>query len=213
MSLGGDKRLGPQLQRRILAFLAGEASTEVVAGDLGRRLEAQGATTDGTLVVHAQNVVVADTLEDRVAKELREVQDVMMKSYIESFKQSLGAWPDCPSTEAMEQRQALWHVFRAPLRVLGGRPDLRRLARHEPRGVAQILDPLCLQALSEPGILVEWGLWDQAPEGWERMTTTPRYAVGRRVLVRGKVSFKPSDPDFMCLGGGEEALRSWKGRS
>lgn len=53
MSLGGDKRLGPQLQRRILAFLAGEASTEVVAGDLGRRLEAQGATTDGTLVVHA----------------------------------------------------------------------------------------------------------------------------------------------------------------
>lgn len=33
------------------------------------------------------------------------------------------------------------------------------------------------------------------------MTTTPRYAVGRRVLVRGKVSFKPSDPDFMCPGG------------
>lgn len=30
------------------------------------------------------------------------------------------------------------------------------------------------------------------------MKTTSRYAVDRRVLVRGKVSVKPSDPNFMC---------------
>ena len=53
MSLGGDKRLGPQLQRRILAFLAGEASQEAVSGSLEKRLEAKGATTAGKLVVHA----------------------------------------------------------------------------------------------------------------------------------------------------------------
>lgn len=52
MSLGGDKRLGPQLQRRILAFLAGEASQEAVSGSLEKRLEAKGATTAGKLVVH-----------------------------------------------------------------------------------------------------------------------------------------------------------------
>lgn len=74
-----------------------------------------------------------------------------------------GFW--CPNAEAMEQRQALWHVFRAPLWHFGGRPSLRRLAGHEPRGVTQILDPCRVQALSEPGILVEWGLWDRAPEG------------------------------------------------
>ena len=53
MSLGGDPRLGPQLQRRILAFLAGEASQEAAAGSLEKRLEAKGATTAGKLVVHA----------------------------------------------------------------------------------------------------------------------------------------------------------------
>jgi hypothetical protein len=36
-----------------LAFLAGEASQEAVAGSLEKRLEAKGATTAGKLVVHA----------------------------------------------------------------------------------------------------------------------------------------------------------------
>jgi len=64
MSLGGDKRLGPQLQRRILAFLAGEASQEAVSGSLEKRLEAKGATTAGKLVVHACLGVFDDDDDD-----------------------------------------------------------------------------------------------------------------------------------------------------
>lgn len=37
-------------------------------------------------------MVVAETLEAGVARELRAVEEVMMKSCIESFKQSLDAW-------------------------------------------------------------------------------------------------------------------------
>lgn len=52
MSLGSDPQLGPQLQRRILAFLAGEVAAPV-AGALEKRLEAKAATAAGQLVVHA----------------------------------------------------------------------------------------------------------------------------------------------------------------
>ncbi|CAE6946160.1 EPHX2, partial [Symbiodinium sp. CCMP2456] len=88
MSLGGDKQLGPQLQRRIVAFLAGEAPDEAVGGGLEKRLEAKGATTAGKLVVHAQNVVVADALDNagEVARALREVEDPR-KLAIAEFRQ------------------------------------------------------------------------------------------------------------------------------
>lgn len=36
--------------------------------------------------------------------------------------------------------------------------------------------------------------------GWERMKSTCRYGVERRVLVRGKVGTKPADANFMCHG-------------
>eukprot|EP00434_Breviolum_minutum_P024226 symbB.v1.2.021391.t1/scaffold1840.1/size99223/5 len=177
MSLGGDKRLGPQLQRRILAFLAGEASQEAVSGSLEKRLEAKGATTAGKLVVHAQNVVVADALEDAggVAKALREVEDPT-KAAVEQFRQ---LWTSGKLQALYSERLVGSSASSATL--FGALPDMSP------------------EALSDPNILVELGLWSSAPEGWERMKTTSRYAVDRRVLVRGKVSVKPSDPNFMCL--------------
>lgn len=177
MSLGGDKRLGPQLQRRILAFLAGEASQEAVAGSLEKRLEAKGATTAGKLVVHAQNVVVADALEDAggVAKALREVED--------------------PTKAAVEQFRQLWSSGKLQAlyaeRLTGSSASSASLF-----GALPEMSP---EALSDPSILVELGLWSAAPEGWERMKSTCRYGVDRRVLVRGKVGTKPADANFMSL--------------
>eukprot|EP00913_Durusdinium_trenchii_P028693 g26909.t1 len=176
MSLGSDPQLGPQLQRRILAFLAGEVAAPV-AGALEKRLEAKAATAAGQLVVHAQNVVVADALADAgdVAKQLREVAD--------------------PTLAAVQQFKELWSAGRLAAlyaqRLTGSSASSAALF-----GALPEMSP---EALSDPNILVNLGLWSQAPEGWERMRHTPRYCVGRKVLVRQKVIFKPSDSDFMCV--------------
>ncbi|CAE7035374.1 Khc [Symbiodinium natans] len=177
MSLGGDKQLGPQLQRRIVSFLAGEAPDEAVGVGLEKRLEAKGATTAGKLVVHAQNVVVADALDNagEVARALREVEDPR-KLAISEFRQ---LWTTGKLPALYSERLAGSSASSASL--FGALPDMSP------------------EALSDPSALVEAGLWTSAPQGWEQMHSKPRYAAGRRVLVRGAVKTKPSDPDFMAL--------------
>ena len=101
---------------------------------------------------------------------------------------------DSSTFEAPDPTQAALKEFKAAF-ASGKLADLYR-SSSQIFGYLPELSPAKLQS---PDILVNLGLWEREPSGWNAMRCSKRYPPGRRVLVRARVNPNPDDRGFMRL--------------
>eukprot|EP00854_Cymbomonas_tetramitiformis_P010583 gene10583-12519_t len=165
------------IERCVVRFLTGTDPVAEPSSVHARPLEAEAAT-DGTTVVRRDNIVMASQAAglDRHIFQMRDAAREAASTFIDAFE--AGKLP------------ALYAAF-----VSGGSGCLKQEA-------ARLFGSLpCLMSKDDVdcSLLVDLGLWSSMPNGWHAMQQTPRYYVGRRVLVRAPVCPRPNDPAFMAL--------------
>ena len=97
------------------------------------------------------------------------------------------------SFAALYRRGALAGLYAAFLHGAGGAKEKQRAAALF--GRLPVLSP---QTLRDPNYLVDVGLWQRGPVGWNAMHAAPRYRVGQSILVEADVCADPSSPHYMC---------------
>eukprot|EP00039_Didymoeca_costata_P010562 m.142504 g.142504 ORF g.142504 m.142504 type:complete len:1028 (-) comp14879_c0_seq4:265-3348(-) len=59
--------------------------------------------------------------------------------------------------------------------------------------------PILSDNIPTPDVLVKLGLWESVPRNWNAMKSSPRYFVGRQVLVRARVHNIPGHNQYMKI--------------
>lgn len=165
------------IERCVVRFLTGTDPLVEPSSVHARPLEAEAAT-DGTTVVRRDNIVMASQVAelDRQIFEMRDAAKDAVAAFIDAFEAG--------------RLRALYAAF-----ISGGSGSLKQEAAR----LFSSLPCLLSKDYVDCSLLTDLGLWSTVPNGWHAMQQTPRYYVGRRVLVRAPVCPRPSDPAFMAL--------------